>query len=616
MISGPPTAEPLVSQYERWMTMQNLRDDDVIYTPHSVMVGKKRRVEISCPNDSVREIEELVLYGKALFKPENPAAGKARFQINTIYILEKGQLECRDVWLIACRIIVMSKEHFRQTLDNVLNSSFTFSSESSMPYHSFSSSTFILNAEQEYLHPYKGFDTCIQHGDLPFVQFYVDSGEDLDSGQIVPLSLAAKHDQAMVVALLLEVKAHTEAIDQIGTTPLIYAAIYNAWNAARLLIGADANIHAKNALHQTAVSTAAEYGSFEVLNLLVAAGADLTTHRPPPHRMSARVLYAVGCGALEILQELFSQGRSIEMETVFHDTPLTIAAKYGHIAIVADLIARGADLEANGAGGTALDNAVTYDHKEVVTLLIQADPDAAREFLTHIRPTEDYKIMNFVLSGPEANAIGQQMLMHAIGIGDYESTKRLVEAQMSVKFEDADGVSPLSQARLALEMMTAEEPPFTADEYGQLRKTKFDSKKENYPKIIALLEKYKAPEGEKKTIQKSPSQKNKSVQLAQTSEVFEEMRFAAIKTASTVDAACEAITALTNILSSRKYGYSCAEWLALEDAIDNNPTILANLDILNLFNALEQNEAMNKSLPRQHEVRSQDEKTGEQKIND
>ncbi|WP_171181338.1 ankyrin repeat domain-containing protein [Ruegeria sp. HKCCD8929] len=76
--------------------------------------------------------------------------------------------------------------------------------------------------------------------------------------------------------------------------------------------------------------------------------------------------------------------RSTSMTSAPGVTPLFVAAKFGHVDLVKELLARGADptiffYQENGAYtvGTALHHAAGYGHTEVVRVLIEAGADPA-----------------------------------------------------------------------------------------------------------------------------------------------------------------------------------------------------------------------------------------------
>ncbi|HIG23126.1 ankyrin repeat domain-containing protein, partial [Henriciella sp.] len=74
-------------------------------------------------------------------------------------------------------------------------------------------------------------------------------------------------------------------------------------------------------------------------------------------------------------EEIIEKGVDINAKGLFGDTPLHIAAQFGHTEIAELLIAKGADVNADNAKETPLHRAATNGHYAIAELLIAAGVD-------------------------------------------------------------------------------------------------------------------------------------------------------------------------------------------------------------------------------------------------
>ena len=88
---------------------------------------------------------------------------------------------------------------------------------------------------------------------------------------------------------------------------------------------------------------------------------------------------AAGEGRLEVVRYLLEEGADINAREKLGHTALSEAVYYGQTAVIKELVFRGADLNAIGEGGTALDIAVNRNNKAVVELLRRHGGKSARE---------------------------------------------------------------------------------------------------------------------------------------------------------------------------------------------------------------------------------------------
>jgi ankyrin repeat protein len=167
-------------------------------------------------------------------------------------------------------------------------------------------------------------------------------------------------------------------IDEVGENLLVGAISmkYHALARALLEHGAD-----PNAAHHTRKSTslhgAAYLGDVVAMRLLLEFGADLNLadegQRPLPLHCAAYN------GSAELIELLADAGASLDVRDQYGQTPLHVASVLGHIDAVRMLLSKGADVDivgsrfaGGGEGVSAIIDAVSNGHVEVVEALLEA----------------------------------------------------------------------------------------------------------------------------------------------------------------------------------------------------------------------------------------------------
>ena len=86
------------------------------------------------------------------------------------------------------------------------------------------------------------------------------------------------------------------------------------------------------------------------------------------------LLRAAASGQAEMVELLAQHGADLEIRVGYHgETALILASHAGHVQAVRSLIAAGADVNAKStSGGTALEEAETFERAEVAALLRSA----------------------------------------------------------------------------------------------------------------------------------------------------------------------------------------------------------------------------------------------------
>jgi ankyrin repeat protein len=226
-------------------------------------------------------------------------------------------------------------------------------------------------------------------GQSDVVQSLIDAGADLNTKDIysyTALMIAAENGKYDVVTVLLKedgarTSADLNAQSQAGNTALMLAVqgghtkivqdLINA-NAARTVTDSSAYLNTQNKVGITALMLAVQGGHTAIVADLIAAGADFNT--TDIYRYTALMIAAEN-GKYDVVKVLLKDGAStsayLDAQSQAGNTALMLAVQGDHTAIVADLIAAGADFNTkNKDGSTALVLAASKGHTEIVQLII------------------------------------------------------------------------------------------------------------------------------------------------------------------------------------------------------------------------------------------------------
>ena len=263
---------------------------------------------------------------------------------------------------------------------------------------------------------------AICNGSGPMLELLLDYKADPNGEPgygLPPLHQAAQWGRTAAAAALIKHGANVNATDSFKATPLLYAISHGYpdknLDVIKLLLDNGADVNAKDDERNTPLLAAEKRGFKEAINLLLAKGAQIN------------ICDAAALGQIDRMAAMLQADPSLLRTTVQGLTPLQHAARAGQDETVQLLLAKGAAIEAEHAGRTALFLAVEHNRPSVVATLLahQANPNA-RE-----------------------GSYGWTPLHPAARAGHLEVVKLLLQAKADVNAADRAGETPLHKALVA-----------------------------------------------------------------------------------------------------------------------------------------------------------------------
>jgi ankyrin repeat protein len=293
-----------------------------------------------------------------------------------------------------------------------------------------------------------------------------DAGAVTDLG-VTPLHVAAAAGQSAIVQQLLASGASAMVLTEGGIDPLMEAARVGDAAAVRALLEAGADPTRADPMRgQTALMWAAAGGHHAAVEALVAKGAavharsrtrplvvmvdrgpsrSVKTSGQDAQRLTAGgltpLLFAALSGDVPTLDVLLAHGASPDDVAGDGRSALVLAAFDGHGAASRRLIAAGADVQADGAGYTALHAAVLRGDEETVRALL------ARGANVNARLRQGSPVRRFGSQWALSRTLrGATPLMVAVAYLDVALVRVLLAAGADPSLGLADGHTPLMLA--------------------------------------------------------------------------------------------------------------------------------------------------------------------------
>ncbi|XP_077275516.1 ankyrin repeat and SAM domain-containing protein 1A isoform X2 [Temnothorax americanus] len=203
-----------------------------------------------------------------------------------------------------------------------------------------------------------------------------------DASGYSALHHAALNGHRDVVRLLLQYEASTNVVDAKGSSPLHLAAWAGDAEIVRLILNQGPSVPKVNLAtkdNETALHCAAQYGHTEVVAQLLQYGCDPSIRNS---RGESALDLAAQYGRLETVEllvrthpELIESLRNSSSSLIFPHTPLHLASRNGHRAVVEVLLAAGVDVNTRTSAGTAMHEAALCGKMEVVRALLDRGVD-------------------------------------------------------------------------------------------------------------------------------------------------------------------------------------------------------------------------------------------------
>jgi ankyrin repeat protein len=194
----------------------------------------------------------------------------------------------------------------------------------------------------------------------------------LNAKGMAPLHEAVRNKDLPLARTLIQRGADVNLFSSAKMNPLYYAADCNQVEMIKLLLDAGASIDTKSIDGWGPLLISIERGYTQVAEELILRGADVKTAN---HFGWTAQHSATADGHLEILRLLIEYGADVNTRQ-FPDTVLHWAAIKGQAKAAALLIQHGALIDQmNMNGAMPLHMAISYSHKEVITVLLDNGGD-------------------------------------------------------------------------------------------------------------------------------------------------------------------------------------------------------------------------------------------------
>jgi ankyrin repeat protein len=281
------------------------------------------------------------------------------------------------------------------------------------------------------------------------------SPDIMDRYRNTPLHLAADTGSSPIADLLLKHGADVNFFDNFGRTPLHFAATKGHTSVLELLLDRNAVINRRDKFGNTPLSCT-KYGtkSYKLLSTKGATTDRTTIRRPSAQEVSSYTSYPLHwvsfTGQVERIDQLLSDGWSINQIDDTKRTPLYKAITKKHLKLVEMLIERGADINiADSNHIPPLSRAINKNDYEMTDLLLKNDATVDVKDKFHYTPLHwaairgNHEIVKLLLNkNPDTDAVdsfGRKPVDCAVEKGHYEVVKLL--AGSASKLRSAESIS-------------------------------------------------------------------------------------------------------------------------------------------------------------------------------
>jgi len=251
------------------------------------------------------------------------------------------------------------------------------------------------------------------HDDIESADLLIRAGANVNATTdlgVTPLWTASQNGSETMVRRLLQAGADPNIALLSGETPLMVAARGGYAGVVDQLAGKGADVNARGVRGQTALMWAVAQKHPDVVKVLIAHKADLhlksdvysemmavPPHSAPgnsrliPHGGETALMFAARVGDVESAKLLLDAGANPNDADAWGVSATTLAAHSNFTDVALLLLERGADVNADKAGMTALHNAVMHRNEELVAALLArgANPNAPVKNWTPSRRTSN-----------------------------------------------------------------------------------------------------------------------------------------------------------------------------------------------------------------------------------
>lgn len=228
---------------------------------------------------------------------------------------------------------------------------------------------------------------------VAMVERLLKAGANPNGGRESAVMTAARTGSADVMKLLLASGGASNAKESVrGQTALMWAASEKHRDVIRLLIQHGADVHARTIVPPKRPQRSA-----------TAAAAGISSDAGSPNGFTP-LLFAVRVGDRESVRLLLDAGANVNDAAADGMSPLVLATVRGYPSVAMDLLERGADPNANGAGYTALHWAAGSWETELTVTSITVDREGEWATVAGLREGRLDLVNALLAHGADPNA--------------------------------------------------------------------------------------------------------------------------------------------------------------------------------------------------------------------